>query len=112
MVKINYDGLFEAIESFKGKNIVIHESLSRVRSAGNRSHDRHFATKTRFSMNLEDVTSYFDGLHLSLESIEGFMYQISIMNIVVFEMDDQGVLKIIEQFEKEIERLTEISIAG
>lgn len=91
---------------YGGKTIIVVESISRNRDAG---HDRHFATYSSFSFDVDWVTGSMSGFNLQFVGNES-SYAVALEYVTSFDFDEKEfVLKITEHFEERTERVTTIS---
>jgi hypothetical protein len=103
------DDTIARLQEWVGRTVVIEASLSRVPSAG---HDRHFATKTQFAMQLEFVGASFSGSALRFEGRQGgdrILHEVSLLSAKVLEFVALDHLAIVERFGPELERQTTVT---
>lgn len=91
--------------SYTGKRVKVDESISRSRDVGR--HDRHFASHSHFTIDVEDVVVIYSGAQLAFLGPDA-RYGISLDSVVAFE-GDETALEIVEHFEEKTERRTRIT---
>lgn len=102
------DELLSTLKAACGRDILISESVSRARELG---HDRHFSTRSVFFMRLREVGTAFSGSTLMLDGEVGGRvvgYQIALDAVVIADVESHAVV-LVEHFEKETERRSEIT---
>ncbi len=97
--------MFDLALKLRGQRATFTESISRSRDIG---HDRHFATRTCFSMRVGDVNFFFSGTQMAFRG-EDACYGISLDSVASYSVDEGGTMQVIEHFEHETERRTTIT---
>jgi hypothetical protein len=98
----------ERLESWKGRLVTIEESISRA-VGESFSYDRHFCTRTRFSLIVEFAGWFFSGSALAVEGSQAGRpagYQLTLDRVVAVDLSDDGSVGIKERFGQAAERLS------
>lgn len=99
--------LCDHLNTLAGKTVKIHESISYHKSHP----QQNFATTSSFIMDLRYVDIVLSGSQLQLESNHpDVRYGIDLNVVATYDIVDTHTISIIEQFEQETERLTQITI--
>lgn len=99
--------LCEHLNTLTGKTIKIHESISY-----NKSHPRdNFSTSSGFIMDVRYVGIAVSESKLNIQSnVSDVHYGIDLNVVSTYNIVDKREISIIEQFEHETERLTQITV--
>lgn len=99
--------LCEHLNMLTGRTIKIHESISYNKS---RPH-QNFATSSGFVMDVRYVGLALSGSQLHLESdISDVYYGVDLNVVSTYDIVDKNKVIIIEHFEQETERVTQITV--
>lgn len=102
------------LESWKGRLISVEESISRA-IGESWSYDRHFCTRSRFSLMVEFVGWYFSGSSLAVEGSQGGQpanYQLTLDRVVAVELPEDGSVAFKERFGQAAERVSVFRLNG
>lgn len=96
--------LIDAVLKLQGKQICVYSSLSRTRGVG--AHNSHFSTSLSFTFSVNHVGIAISGARLMLLGDASF--SIGLDDVASFSIAD-GQIEIVEQFEQQTERLTQLT---
>jgi hypothetical protein len=105
---------FARLESWKGRLVSVEELVSRC-VGKTWSYDRHFSTRTEFSLVVESVDWQFSGSSLELRGSQGgrpASYQITMDCLVEVESSDSGSVAFKERFGRAAERCSAFRLVG
>lgn len=97
------------LQAWKGKRVSMAESLSRVKTAG---HDRHSATRSGFSMVVENVSVTFSGQTLRVSgAAKGDQYEVAFDSVISVTVNGREIA-LVEQLGSEVERVSVITLVS